>query len=339
LRVCRVDATELRIAVVVRTDLLVIAGKNPGGRTSPRLTVVPGCALVAVRTVSLVVRVQTPFVPVTDIIGAGVAVRTVQGRPTLAHSLEAGVVGGADVVVAAGCIVELVGAPINRVTRIIRAAIAVVAGGHGLDLADPIFAMVAQRAGVAVITIAGLRRVNTSDSGHASILGAWIVVVASHSAGRDALPQMTMVARGAHVAIITGAVIQHVAAPGLRVATIRSTLISVVTVIHCIKDANPGLAVVPCGARIAIVAISVNLDECAPRGRITPIGRAGVAVIALHRFATAAFPGNTRFIHCARVTIAAREHVLNVDATLRRIASIVCTHIAVVAVHGLTRLA
>ncbi len=151
------------------------------------------------------------------------------------------------------------------VADVIGAVVAVVAGQVAPRFAASCGALITQGAEVGIVAWEGVGLMAAPQFRAASIGGAEVAIVTIKEAIPGAQSICTMVARGAGIAVVAGALQWFVETPFVRVAGICRAVIAIVAGDGGARDAVSVLTVVGEGARIAIVAGKLVVWEVAAR--------------------------------------------------------------------------
>jgi len=121
----------------------------------------------------------------------------------------------------------------------------------------------------------------TPDRRVAYIIGARIGITAGNLAAGDAVTQVAVVSRGAHILVVAGSLVQEVEAPLDRVAGIVAADVVVVAVFEPRRRAGTICTLVAYRAFVAVVAFALVGQMNATFALHTTVIGAGVAVIAV----------------------------------------------------------
>lgn len=266
-----------READIVGTQIAIIAGEAPGADALAQVAVVRGGANIIVVARDLIELVATADGRVTVVCGANVVIVAIEqpGRDT--GTISTTLPHGAGIVIIAGTVLGQMLAPPASRAGIRGAGVQVIAlqsrpGETFAPLAEVIHGTI-----VAVIAWGTTKGMDAPGLRIAGICGAWICIVAVDGSPRLTLSDLTVVAIGALVEVVTGNVRGRVGAPETRVATIFRTAVAIPAVGGRAGKALPRTTKVANGAGIAIVAgiVFVGRGESASTGiRIASRGQA-----------------------------------------------------------------
>jgi hypothetical protein len=241
-------------------------------------------------------------------------------------------VGGATIPILA---IELrVGAPCAHLAQIVSTHETVgtfhgYAGGAGSGRA-----LIVHGADVTVLARCLVRCEGAARGGLAGIVGARVAIVACQLSGKDALPQMTVVARGADVQVIAGRLIQGMNATVGEVAQVIRAEVSVTAIQPLSVDTLAQRTVVSEGTRVAVIAGRLVGHEEAAHVRQARIHGARIGIVTGSRFAGRTRPLQTEIGHGTEIAVFARGLVGNVRTSQGRLAGIVGTGVIIRAVCG-----
>jgi hypothetical protein len=139
---------------------------------------------------------------ITVVVGARIVVIAIGRDSRLADSSCTCVITRTDIAVVAESLVGLEDTTHVRLTRVIGAGIDVLAGKLAGRDALAKMAMVAGRADVLIVTGSIRQHVNTSLSGVANVVGAWIIIVAVNPLSCLAGTINAVITQGAGIAVI-----------------------------------------------------------------------------------------------------------------------------------------
>jgi hypothetical protein len=183
--------------------------------------------------------------------------------------------------------------------------------------------MVTLSASVTVVAVEVIRDVLTRSRFVTGIVGARVVVVAIHSLACHACPIDARVTHGTNVQVITRSRHRTMLATHYREALVLGAGILVVTCQHPNADAKPLITVVPGGASIAIIALTVVAQVHATLGRVTHIVGADITVIADLRCASPTDTIGALIPHGTSITIVTVVVVGLMQTPEVRVASII----------------
>jgi hypothetical protein len=169
----------------------------------------------------------------------------------------------------------------------------------------------------------------------ARIIGAKVGIVASQSPTGNALPQTTVIARGANIAVVARCLVQRMNTPLRRVATIGG---ADVVIIASQRQSSGTLAqgtFVAQSTSIAIITIPRLRLELATHLTVAGIRRAGVAIIASEHTGGDATSQGAMVTRCANVPIIARGLSQLVHASQFRQTAIHRAGVAIITVENL----
>src|SRR5262249_36980919 len=138
--------------------------------------------------------------------------------------------------------------------------------------------------------------------------------------------------RGAGVAVAAWGHIVHVHAAAGWIARIIRAHVVVVAIQRRTADARSKCTCIVCGTGVAVVAPAGVVVVIAARYRVAAVIRAYVSVVAVRRWASHAGSTRTSVVRRAGVAVVTRIGVVGVIAAGGRIAGIIRTDVAVVAV-------
>ena len=249
-----------------------------------------------------------------------------------AGSVRADVPVGADVAIVTWLAVGRGDAPLNGVTVVIGADVAVVAGEHPRDDTLATGAVVTHCALIQVRAFRVIGQVNTAGLGAAGIVGARVVIVTGQLLSSGAGTFHAMVLQGAEVTVAARHTVKRIGAAIKRMATIGGAKVVVLAADYFGADAFAGQAGIGQGAGVAIVALPGEGSLLAARLWIANICGAGITVITLKHAAPQTLSQVAGIIGGAFVPVIAGSRIEFVDATLHRVTRICGTEVAVIAV-------
>lgn len=153
-----------------------------------------------------------------------------------------------------------VGAPGPRTTSVGGAWVVVIADQRCAKAA-PVVAFVDHRAGIAIVTQNAVVRRHAADPGDAKVVGTWIAIFAVFLCSH-ARPILAGIVDGAGIAIVTSRCVVRVDTSGCQVAGIVGAGIGIFADESKLTDAGCALAVVVCGALVAIIAPDRAVSTC-----------------------------------------------------------------------------
>lgn len=197
-------------------------------------------------------------------------------------------------------------------------------------------AEVVQRAQVTVVATSVVVRGDATGSRVARIVGAGITIIANRCRSTHAGAGGAGVGGGARVAVVAGGRVGGVHTTSNRVARIVGTNIAVIAVQRRSTNTGTRGAGIGGGASIAVVTTSGVVGVDASRCGIARVVCTNVSVIATQRRSANASAQRTGVSGGARIAVVATRGVVGADTAGGRVARIVGTHVAVVAVWSRT---
>jgi hypothetical protein len=276
----RVETAIQSVAEIVGAEVPVITLERPTADARARRAGVGGGAQVPVVARRRVVVVHTAQAGVTAVVGAQVAVITLERLRSHALALYAGRGGRAQVAVITGLLVVLEDAPLAGVAHVVRARISVITAQlPSTRDAATIDAVISQGAHACIITGSFVVRHDASGGRVTAAVGARIVVHAGRARGRDAGATLALGAVGAGVAVVTGQVVGFEDAVA-AIALLVGTRVPVVATQDDPARARALDARVIKRARVSVVTGAVHWRVRAASVRQARVDRARVLVVA-----------------------------------------------------------
>jgi hypothetical protein len=217
----------------------------------------------------------------TDVLGARVAVVTLQAAISEALALVADIISSAGVEVVTGGLVELMHAARFRITTVIGADIAIFTVEQTLAHAFSIAAEIADCAGIPIIAGLLVGNLDAPGDGVAAISCTEILIITAKGLSPQTQAASTLIGYGAEVPIVAKRVIGSGNASGSRVTATVSANVTIVTLKYPQPHAIALLADVTGGTGATVIAgQGVVLVETAV-GRVAKVRSTGIAVIAV----------------------------------------------------------
>jgi len=163
--IARVNAPLARVAVVVRTEIGIITGEQPGGEALPSFAVVTSCAFTTIRATGSVGRMDATRIGYAGVIGAEIQVVTAQYFIGETLPLLTDFVDRADIGIVTRCIVEIVDAAALRIARIRGADVIVVTDKHGTGHTQSVTTRLIQCTCIPIVAFATSRQMLTPHFG------------------------------------------------------------------------------------------------------------------------------------------------------------------------------
>jgi len=188
---------------------------------------------------------------------AQVPVITVQNRPRDTNAVDARIVNGAKVEIAARRRHVLMLATSLGKTEVLGTGIAVVAGNRVSRHAPAVKASIAGGTGIAIIAGYGVSVKNTAGRGVAAIVGTRIAVIAVNRPAAQTFPAHARFSCGAGIAVTARKFVVDMTAADRRVTGVGGAQVIVIAVQRSINAAHPVGAMGPDGAEIAVITLGV----------------------------------------------------------------------------------
>jgi len=199
--------------------------------------------------------------------------------------------------------------------------------------------LVSPGAGIPVVTRTVTREVVATGHGVAEVGGTGVGVVTVDGPGSDAAPTHALVAGGTWVQVVARFRIIGVLAAQERVAGVVGAWIRVVAAEGNSAGALSIQALVPKGAKAAIITRCLVGSMLATGVRVAPIIKTGVVVVAIEQSAGDTFAIRTSIVEGARIVVIARSKYTRMGAASLSITEVLGARIGIVAVHRDARFA
>lgn len=263
-----VGAADCGVAPVGGAKVAVIAVQEYRSRAPAIKALVSFGAWILVVAGGVIWRMSTKAGLIARVVGAWIAVVTVNRWPGDAFPVSTLIVHGAGVAVIAGNGVVLVGTPSVRLTEVVGAWIAVTTIELPRSGASTVLALVIRGAGVAVVARGRVRSVNATRGWFAGIIGAGVGIATGQGCSRGTIAICAHIAHGTGVTVIAGSLVVFVLASRVRVAEIGSAWVVVFAIDRHSCQTGTVSARRPNGASVAIIArpAIVGLDQPALPG-------------------------------------------------------------------------
>ena len=214
---------------------------------------IPNGARIGIVAFTGISGVQATHQRIAAIVGAGIAIVTVEGGPAGTLTVFTHVVYCTEVIVATGGPVEFVEATDLRAAAVIGARVAVVTRFDARWDAEAGLTLITGCADVAVVTSAVQRTMFTAFSGTTRIRGAGIAIITLQGRSGETDSGATNIRVGAGVTVTTGACNWCVLATGPRLARICRTGVLIAAIERSSPQAFTSNASRPVGAGIFVV--------------------------------------------------------------------------------------
>jgi hypothetical protein len=225
------------------------------------------------------------------------------------------VTGSADIAIIARGLVEKVEAPGLGIARIMGARVLIVARQQARRQALPIAAVVAQGAGIVVITLPRHGLVQTKPLGGTTVHGTRVAIIAQDSGTGNTDAFGAIVIDCARVPIITGSGKNAMDATYRRVTAILGARVLIIAIGRFAPLANPLTAGVPQGAGIAVITRPCGGLIETPRCWRTTISSTPITIVAHQRVASHTGPIDTAITNGTGIPILAGRKIGNMQAT------------------------
>jgi len=249
----QVEAAALGVAAIGGANVVVIAVGESSRGTFTFLAGLSDGAFVAVITRSIAGQVLAPLIGEAGIDGAGIQVVASEG-------LSRDATGGN--ITNLKAVANVIVPAFQRRSTDAHTAATLISGG----------------AGVAVITVGGVAALDATETRIAGVIGADIVVVANENfVPGGTRPVGAGVAKGADIAVVARKIVGHESTSTGRVAAVVCAGIVILADGRYARCAEPLLAVVANGTRVAIVAgksFVVGYQGAGPGGGVAGCGQA-----------------------------------------------------------------
>jgi len=217
------------LATIIGANAPVVADQISAADTVPKMAVVIHCTEVVVIARRDVQPIFAARRRVARVVGADIRIVTHRGVTGHADSTLALIVHSAGILVVAWVVIAGMLTPQHRVATINRAEVAVIARKLPRRFAIPILALVTNGAGIAIIAGHFIGGVLTPFPWQTEVIGTDISIIALRQPIKDAEPSRAVVANGAGIAIVTGAILGYVAAAYTRDTTIGGADVTIIT--------------------------------------------------------------------------------------------------------------
>ncbi len=212
-----------------------------------------GGTLILVIAKSIFRAVDTAFLGVAGIDSAGHLVIAIETGPRGTAAAGAGVIGGADATIIAGCGVGQILTPEAGIAGIVRAAVVIVAVRGGAANAGSFLAEVLCSAGIAVVAGQAVGHKLAAFPEDTAIGGTWVFIVTGKKLAALALPVQTLVKGGADLTVIARVLIGQEGAAGIGATAIVGATVAIIAGQGTTGNARPEMAMVPGGANVTII--------------------------------------------------------------------------------------
>ena len=197
-------AAAIGSADVESAGVVIVAAQGTGSATVSIGAYVVGRTGIKIVAGIRIVRVDTPVIRVTAVVGTGVVVVAYLRVRTDTETIRTAITQGAYIHIVAGDRIVYMHTARCRITVVVGAGVAVVAIEHTVGDAGSGCAGVSRRTGVPITARARRVLVETARGGAAGVQGAGVSVVAGQVPRAAAFPLVTDVAGRTGVAIVTG---------------------------------------------------------------------------------------------------------------------------------------
>jgi hypothetical protein len=315
--------SQLQVAEILGACVAVIAFEQTATGTESGITMVTHGTKITVIAIGRVGYEAATRLGIARIVGAGIGIIADQFATTDALSQVTVVTGTADTAIIAWGRIQAVDTAGGGVATVGRAHVVVVALGQPSMHTDPSSAVVAHSAGIAIAARSLVCHVLTHTAIIATIIRARVHIVAIVPGPRNAHPVQAEIPHSAGIAVVTSPGSGGMGTANCWTAAILGTRVVIIAIQEPGKAAFALTAQIADRTRIAVATGCLIGHEEATGLTVTTIVGADIAVVAQQRRATDTCPTSAHIARGAGIAIVADGGIVQVLATVSRVATIV----------------